>query len=56
MKVIARIKGWEQALRMRWIAGDPVEINHRIEVSGSPNPFIDGLPICFAGRTGMIVV
>lgn len=54
--MIARIDSWQQALRMGWIAGDLVKIDHRIEVSGSSDPFIDGLPIGFTGRTGMIVV
>jgi hypothetical protein len=56
MKVIAGIECRQEALGMLRVTGDLIEVDDRIEVSGSSDPFIHGLAVCFAGRAGMIEV
>ena len=41
---------------MLWITSDLVEVNHRIEVSWSPYPFVHCLPVRLIGRGGMIII
>jgi hypothetical protein len=55
MKMIARIERRQQSFAMLRIAGNLVEIDHCIEMAGSSDPFIDGLPIRFARWARMIV-
>src|SRR5580693_2034743 len=55
MKMITTIKGGQQALRMLGITGDLVEVDEFIKVSGSSDPFINGLPISFARWSRAVV-
>src|ERR1700733_5943551 len=41
---------------MRWVAHYLIEIENGIEVTRSANPLIDGLPISFAGRAGVVII
>ena len=43
--MIARIKRRQEALGMRRVTGDLVQVDDRTEVAASADPFIDGLPI-----------
>jgi hypothetical protein len=54
MQVIATIKHRQHALGMFWIASDLIEIHYCVEMAGSTNPFVDGLPVSLAGRTRVI--
>jgi len=55
MKMIAGIERRQQSLRVIRITGHFVEIDHCIEMAASSDPGINGLPICFTRRAGMIV-
>jgi hypothetical protein len=56
MKVIAGIKCRKQAIGMFGISGDLVEVDHRIEVSGDSDPFVDRLPVRLIDGGGTIVI
>jgi len=53
--MIAGIECGLQTVGMIRIARDLIEVDHRVEVAGSSNPFVHGLPVGLTGRSGVIV-
>ncbi len=52
--MVARVEFREQSIGAGRIASDLVEVDHLIEVTGSSNPLIDSLAICFFGLVRMV--
>src|SRR5580658_5786363 len=55
MKMVTTIKDGQQVQRMLGIAGDLVEVDDFIKVSGRSDPFSNGLTICLAGWPRAVV-
>src|SRR5215475_9420314 len=56
MKVVTGIVSGEHAFGMLRVARSLVEVDDRIEVAGSADPFVDGLPVSLTGRARVIVI
>src|SRR5579872_3507146 len=55
MQMIARVVGGKESLGMLGIPRQFVEIDHAIEMPGSPNPVVDGLTVGIRTMQRMIV-
>jgi|SRR5215469_6209082 len=55
MQVVSGIESREQLVGMFWVAHGSIKVDYRVEVTGSANPLVDGLPVGLGGWTGMIV-
>ena len=53
--MIARVVGCKEPIGLLFVSRHFVEVYDCIKVARGPNPSIDGLAVCFAIPTGMVV-
>jgi len=53
--VVAAVVCGKKLIGVLRIANDAIEIDDRVEVAGSANPFVDHLPVSLAERAGVVV-
>src|SRR6185312_14762425 len=56
VQMVATVVGRTQTVGPAWVAHGLIDVKHRVKASGGADPCVDGLPVGFVGRIGMVVV